>query len=92
MLDPIKKIAKILTEDPDIFSNYQEKFRANTVLDEEIYGEIVGILKDVAKKNGLQLDHRKIKVKFNPSGLTIKNNYLECPDSLTKREIAMSFA
>lgn len=92
MSDFIKKIAKVLTEDPDIFSNYQEKFRSNTVLDEEIYGEIVGILKDVAQKNGLQLDHRRIKVKFNPAGLTIKNIRLECPDSRTKRELAMRVA
>lgn len=92
MSDYIKNIAKILTEDPDVFSKYEEKFEENTVLDEEVYGEIVGILKSVAKKNGLILDHTKLKVKFNPAGLTIKDIYLDCPDPRTKRDLAKRVA
>lgn len=88
MSDSVRGIARLLTEDPDIFKNYRKVFQANTVLDEDIYGEIVGILKDVAEKNGLILDHRKLKVKFNPAGITIKNIHLDCPDTNTKRELA----
>ncbi len=83
----IKKIAAMLTEDPDIFSDYQEQFRKNTILDEEIYGDIVGILKDVAKNNGLTLDHSTLKIKFNPAGFTIKNIHLDCSDAHAKRKL-----
>ena len=81
----IKKIAAMLTEDPDIFSDYQEQFRKNTILDEEIYGDIVGILKDVAENNGLTLDPSTLKIKFNPAGFTIKNIHLDCSDAHAKR-------
>jgi hypothetical protein len=88
MSDSVKGIAKLLTEDPDVFSDYQQKFSENTVLDEDVYGEIVGILKDVAEKNGLILDHSRLKVRFNPAGISIKNIYLDCPDPRTKRDLA----
>lgn len=88
MSDSVQDIAQLITEDPDVFTKYQDKFSDHTVLDEEIYGEIVGILKDVAKNNGLVLDHRKLKVKFNPAGITLKNIHLECPDSTVKRDLA----
>jgi hypothetical protein len=87
MSDSVKGIARLLTEDPDIFSDYQAKFSEHTVLDEEIYGDIVGILKDVAEKNGLILDHTRLKVKFNPAGISIQNIHLEAPDPRVKRDL-----
>ena len=87
MSDSVKGIARLLTEDPDVFSDYQAKFNEHTVLDEEIYGEIVGILKDVAEKNGLILDHSRLKVKFNPAGISIQNIHLEAPDPRVKRDL-----
>ncbi len=73
----IKKIAEMLTEDPDIFSDYQEQFSKNTILDEEIYSDIVSILMDVAKNNSLKLDVKKLTIKFNPAGFTINNIHLQ---------------
>jgi hypothetical protein len=92
MSDDVFKIASLITEDPDIFDEYQDKFHENTTLDEGIYGEIVGILKQVADENGLTLDHRRLKVKFNPSGLTIKNIYLDSSDASTKRDLMANVA
>lgn len=88
MSDSINRIANLITEDPDVFTKYHEEFEENTVLDEETYGEIVGILKDVAEENGLVLNHRNLKIKFNPAGMTIKNIDLSCPDAVTKRDLA----
>jgi hypothetical protein len=90
--EDVDRIASVITEDPDIFTKYSDTFNQNTVLDEETYGEIVGILKDVAKQNGLILNHRKLKIRFNPAGLTIKNIDLDCPDAHTKRELAKRVA
>lgn len=92
MSDDILKIASLITEDPDIFDEYQEKFQEHTTLDEEIFGDIVGILKQVADDNGLTLDHRRLKVKFNPAGLTIKNIYLNSSDPNKKRELIANVA
>jgi len=92
MSDDILKIASLITEDPDIFDDYQEKFAENTTLDEEVFGDIVGILKQIAEKSGLVLDHRRLKVKFNPAGLTIKNIYLNCVDPQKKKELVARVA
>ena len=99
MSDSVNRIARLITEDPDIlserenvFSKYQDKFRDHTVLDAEVFGEIVGILQDVAEMNGLTLDRSRLKVRFNPSGITIKNIILDSPDSVTKRELAHRMA
>ena len=88
MSDVVKGIARLITEDPDVFSVYQDKFRDHTVLDAEVFGEIVGILQDVAANNGLVLDRSKLKVRFNPAGISIKNIHLDSPDSATKRDLA----
>jgi hypothetical protein len=92
MSDSVKRIARLITEDPDVFSVYQDKFRDHTVLDAEVFGEIVGILQDVAANNGLVLDRSKLKVRFNPAGISIKNIYLDSPDSATKRDLAHRIA
>jgi len=86
-MDDIAKIASLLTEDPDIFSDYEKAFEDQTVLDQSIYGDIVRILKEVAENNGMVLDHTKLKVRFNPAGLTLRNIHLEVVDPAVKREL-----
>jgi hypothetical protein len=88
----IQKIATLITEDPDIFANYQEKFKEHTTLDAEIFGDIVGILKQVAEENGLILNYDRLKVRFNPAGLTIKNIYLVADNPSKKRDLIAKVA
>ena len=88
----IQKIATLITEDPDIFDDYQEKFKEHTTLDAEIFGDIVGILKQVAEENGLILNYDRLKVRFNPAGLTIKNIYLDYTNPSKKRDLIAQVA
>ena len=86
-MNNISKIASMLTEDPDVFSDYEDAFREHSTLDDDVYGDIVRILKDVVEKNGAQLDHSKLSVQFNPAGLTLKNIYIDVVDPSVKREL-----
>lgn len=89
----IWRIARtILSEAKDPLDDYHEKWNDKTVLSDDTYYQVIGILKKVAEENGCVLDHRKLAIEFIPPGFIIKNIYLDCPDPNKKKELVQNLA
>jgi len=88
MYDPrIKKIAEFMIEDEDPLSDFHDKWASKTVLGDDTYFKVIGVLKSICKFNGCILDHSKLSVDFIPPGFVIKNVYIDCPDPAKKKEL-----
>ena len=88
----IWRIARTISEAKDPLEDYHDKWNSKTVLSDDTYYQVVGILKKVAAENGCVLDHRKLSIEFIPPGFIIKNIYLDCPDPSHKKKLVKNLA
>jgi hypothetical protein len=103
MADHVKKIAQLLTEDPDviveksseitkIFKSYKNAWKRGSILSLSDFHKVAGALKKIAAKNGCRLDDSRLTVMLIPSGFVMKNIYIECRDVEVLQKLAVRLA
>lgn len=103
MANHIDKIARLLTEDPDViverspqishaFEQYKNAWKRGSILSLSDFHKVAGVLKKVAARNGCALDDARLTVMLIPSGFVLKNIYIDCGDHEKVQELAERLA
>lgn len=92
MADYVRKIASLITEDPDVFSTYRKAWKKGSALNLSDYHKVVGALKEIARRNECELDESKLTVQLIPPGFVIKNIHLDCGNPKKKLELSQRLA
>ena len=80
-------IARLISEDSSMFDDFQDKWESKTVLNDDTYFKVIGILKQTCEDNGCKLDYSRLAVDFIPPGFVIKNIFIDCPNRAKKKEL-----
>lgn len=103
MANHIKKIARLLTEDPDVivercptitqaFERYKDAWKRGSILSLSDFHKVAGALKKVAASNECALDDARLTVMLIPSGFVMKNIFIDCGDHEKVQELAERLA